>query len=231
MSRFASIFSSALLGTVASLLFAATAIADVNSGPGFYIGAGVGGYHTAEDFKEIENSYVKSGMKTNNLDTPVYGGMFGYKFSEYFRADVNGQYRKFKYSASDEIANLSQKIKNYSVFLNGYVDLPNYTVFTPYVTVGAGYSHINPDSLKFRDKVSLGISYDAPGIATDSFAWNVGVGTRMKFYKSLDLDLGYRYTDLGEVKVDKVSPGGFDISSASQNLKIHQLIVSLICNF
>lgn len=232
MNRFASIFSRAL-GAVASLLIVASAMADVNSGPGFYIGAGVGGYHTAEDFKEIEYSYVKGDIKTSNLNTLMYGGMFGYKFTEYFRADVNGQYRKFNYSASDDLLKFNQKIKNYSVFLNGYVDIPNYTVFTPYVTAGAGCAHnVTSDlSATSSNRLNTELEFDSPGRNTTNLAFNAGVGTKMKMYKNFDLDIAYRYADLGKIKVDATNDGSdLPVPSASQHLKIHQLMLSVICN-
>ena len=196
--------------------------------PGFYAGAGLGGF-IANEFKDIENSYVKSNPK---MSLPVFNILTGYKYNKYFRADINGQYRDFKYSATEDDSNVEQKIKNYSLFLNGYVDVLTDTMFTPYVTAGLGFAKNDPDSLTVRDTMLPGFNYDAKGKQTNNFAWNIGAGSRVNIYENLDLDISYRYVDLGKIEVDSTSTKkDVAISAASQDLRTHQGLLSLIYNF
>lgn len=203
---------------------------DINNGKGFYIGASAGIYRTAEDFKEIKGGYVKSYLKTRNFQTLAYGGFAGYKFNQFLRADVNGQIREFQYGATEDRTKFSQKIRNYTLFVNGYVSLPTETVFTPYATIGIGYSHNQNGSLEAISS-SPDVNFNAPGKDTNNFAWNIGLGTRLKLYESFDLDVGYRYVDLGDVKTDSTASVASSISAASQKLRIHQGMLGLIYSF
>lgn len=203
-----------------------------NSDPGIYLGGGIGGFG-ANKFKETD-SYVAD--RPQGDPALVYNLFVGYKYNKYLRADINAQYRKLKYKAQRELRvfpiesiSLNQKIKNFSIFANGYVDLPNYTIFTPYVTAGIGYSQNDSSNL---DAIftSPSLSGSAPGKKSNDFAWNLGVGTKIKVYENLDLDLSYRYADLGKIRHGAAKIAGSAVPESFQDLKVHQGIVSLIYN-
>jgi opacity protein-like surface antigen len=201
-----------------------------NNAPGFYVGAGLGGL-IGQDFNAVEDTYVKAKPKGQPF-LHLYNLLAGYKVNEYFRAEANGQYRGLKYSGNDATGTYNQKINNYSLFLNGYVDIPTNTVFTPYVTAGLGYAHNISGTLFGRDNAPAA-NFDAPGKSTSNFAWNIGFGSKMKIYENVDLALDYRFVDLGKVGTHATVDNNTvpnTISATSQNLRVHQGLLSLIYN-
>jgi opacity protein-like surface antigen len=185
-----------------------------------------------------------NGKPKNNL---TYGLAVGYKFDNSFRADINAQFRKLNYSnmfdlenGTDEV-NQNQKIKNYSVFVNGYYDFSVNTL-TPYVTLGVGYACNKSGDLTsiFTDLPDGPKSFKATGKGKSSFAWNAGVGTLIKLNNSLDLDLAYRYLDLGKAAArptkligggSLANPQGDDVTLSKQAVRAHQVTVGLIYKF
>src|SRR5690349_16728280 len=94
---------------------------------GVYIGVG-GNKAFARSFKSAGFTYPNSKAPGNNI---MPTAVIGYRFNKFFRTDLNAQMRKFHYSGGQSIK-VSQKINNYTAFLNAYLDIPNYTVFAPY---------------------------------------------------------------------------------------------------
>jgi len=208
-----------------------------NNSPGFYVGGGLGAVR-AKGFKEVTGEYINTYAKGKLKGKPalhLYNFFAGYKFNEYFRADVNGQYRSFKYSTVEaEVVGTStyeQKIKNYSLFLNGYIDAPTKTAFTPYVTAGLGYASNTPNALAYKYPTQSVLNFNAPGKKTGNLAWNVGVGSKIRIYKNWDLSAEYRYVDLGKVKAKTAVNGNKNtVPAASQKLKVHQGLLNVIYN-
>lgn len=217
---------------------------------GFYVGAGAGWFDAANEFKAHEPedgtqfSYVKKKPKGDPAVVPNI--LVGYRFNEYFSADINAQYRKFKYEAIRDLdgginkfkQQFNQEVKNYSLFLNANLGVPTGTLFTPYVTAGIGYARNSGDLASVVTNLNTGkvdpdLGFKSPGKKTNNFAWNAGLGAKVKVNKNFDLDLSYRYLDLGKVRVDKTSfSGDADsvVSATSQHLKAHQVLLNLIYN-
>jgi len=87
-----------------------------------------------------------------------------------------------------------------SVFVNFYHDFRNHTVFTPYLSAGAGFS-----STRFKIYNSAFTEADR----SNSFAWNVGIGAICNIFRNeIDLDIGYRFVDYGKAKFSRDIPGG-----------------------
>ena len=149
-------------------------------------------------------------LKTKgNFVAPVAGIGAGYQFNEFFRADVNAQYRntptKFKSSRS-QIKN-----KSYAVMVNGSVDMPTSTMFTPYATAGLGFG-----KLKKATTLSSGKTKDKSGLV-----WNVGFGAKTQLQSNVGLDVGYKFVNLGEVKL----PQG------KLKVQAHELTAGVIVSF
>lgn len=199
---------------------------------GVYIGVSGGLYGTAKDFKEVDTNYVKSRLRSSFANLS-YGGMIGYQFSDIFRIDINGQYINFRYRASeDETLKLKQDIYSYAFFCNGYLSLPSETVYSPYVTVGVGYVYNESSHLEAKDVTEPDLDYSASGKNMGSFAWNIGGGMRIKMYEHVDLDLSYRYASLGKAGIRMAKDArNRTISAASQDIAVHQGILSLVYKF
>ncbi len=138
----------------------------------FYVRADIGGE------KLVTKTYLGGSFdhKHTGKVKPTYNIGAGYIFDEYFRADLNLRYNK-----------ASSDFKSFALLLNGYVDLPNSTMFSPYVTAGVGAA---------KNKVS----HEALKVNKTVFAYTAGLGVRTKIQDNLSADLGYRYNNLGDVK-------------------------------
>ena len=122
------------------------------------------------------------------------GAGLGMRFGEMFRADVTAEYRgivaasgSYQSGAGTE----STSIDGYVGFANAYLDFNKFEKFTPYVGAGVGAAYLR-----------------AGGVKTLGFAWNANVGTSFKVTDNIELDINYRYTDLGTARSpSSVSPG------------------------
>ena len=200
---------------------------------GFFIKGEVGKIF-AQKFKDTPTSGYIDGNVSNYA---LYGAGAGYKFNEMFSANLGIQYRRFKYNAMLNDRSVSQNINNYSVLLNGFYSIPTSTLFTPYLSAGIGYTYNKPSDLKSSVNSNDPDILEEQGSSTASkqnsqaFIWNLGLGTKVKISKAIDLDLSYRYINLGKVKVQSTVTDLDEIlSAASQNLNGHQITLGIIFN-
>ena len=149
------------------------------------------------------------------------GGGFGYKFLTWLRADLTADYR----FESDFEANSAQpgftrrdraNFDSTTILANGYVDLGTWYGITPYAGAGAGVAFN-----KFKDyQVEVTCVTTACGgptagafaigpqpVATlgeeelkASFAWALMGGVAVDVGGGFQIDAGYRYVNLGEVR-------------------------------
>lgn len=136
-----------------------------------------------------------------------------------FRAEAEFMYvARGKESDSTGLGNnihYSQKNEVKALFFNGYYDLHNSTIFTPYVGAGLGVAWI-------KSSGSLN-GWGAGNESDTNLAWNVGVGVGVELNYNATLDFGYRYARLGEAQTS-TSLNGYHLKS---NLGLHQFTVGL----
>jgi len=204
---------------ISTLLYAGTSAASPLEN--VYLKAGAGGmiYRKFKETGDDNDGYVKKAPKTS----PVYNIGLGYRFCDSLRADLNLQYAKIKYKASDrEIVNLRQSFTSIAGFFNGYYDIKLHDKIIPYLTAGIGVGHNKASDLKEDDILPRKAKNKT------SFIWNVGGGVAYNLNKNYALDIAYRYVDLGTVTtkdIDIVCYGG------RQSFRAHQLMGSIIYNF
>jgi opacity protein-like surface antigen len=139
----------------------------------------------------------------------------GYKFNDWLRADVTGEYRgAASFHGSDNTSfslgggargvgtdNYTASKSELLFLANAYVDLGTWWCITPYVGAGIGTSRVTISG--FRDDgialvpgstVSTAYADDA---SKWNFAWALHAGLSYNVSKSMAIDFGYRYTDLG----------------------------------
>jgi opacity protein-like surface antigen len=163
-----------------------------------------------------EPGYVTDWMNDGDFSSaPTFSLGAGYKFNDWFRADLTGQYRgKADFSASQRVTNSNNPDlppyftddytarKSEWLFLaNGYVDLGTYRGITPYVGAGIGTSRNTISD--FRD---VNNELNAGGYAGSesqwNFAWALHAGLGIQITENLIFDLGYSYVDLGNATTD-----------------------------
>lgn len=170
-------------------IFAAMHINSANAEcDGFYL-AGRAGYAKYE----VEDS--RSGVSTNLSGYVVdkkrfmASGALGYRYN-HFRGELEYVWRK-KNSAT--VAGITEgKFKSESYMFVVYYDFFPYSWFTPFVNAGLGYTR---SKLSFHNKI-VDAGYQAKD---DSFTWSLGAGISAKVTNRFNIDLGYRYYDMGEL--------------------------------
>jgi len=197
----------------------------------FYVRGDVGAFIPANKFKsrDDDDPYATKMLK----QTAIYNIGIGYKITDCIRSDLNFSYRNLQYKALDSDNNtMTQKIKSYSIFLNGYFDFININkMFKPYLTAGVGYGNNKTSDLVEVQATTNIETGRFPGVKKRNFIWNVGLGTRFIINDTFNLDATYRYIDLGKIKTkDNIAPFASpeELPAASQRLKAHEITCGVI---
>ncbi len=209
----------------ATFISSAALAADLPPPPPMYIPPPVedfGGWYLRGDIgfsnqqvKRLDNAlYYTPGTSVQNtglgFDTAgIFGLGAGYRFNNWFRADVTGEYRgKSNFHGTDLVSfnGTPSGVNNYGgsksewlVLANVYADLGTWWCITPFVGVGIGGSRNTISS--FTDTgITGGVPSfaTAPGASQWNLAWAVHAGLAYKINPSLTLELAYRYVDLGD---------------------------------
>jgi opacity protein-like surface antigen len=166
---------------------------------------------------------VSASFTSASIDTDFsWGGGFGYRFTDYFRADatVDGFRADFNGSTSSDETCIglpdddttcrsenSSEVSAVSVMANGYVDLGTYVGFTPYVGAGAGMSYVSWDNLDDTtycvdgggdvclSDAAVG-STSHPGENGWRFTYALMAGVAYDISKNFKVDVGYKYRSI-----------------------------------
>ncbi len=180
---------------------------------GVYIGTsyGVGiANKIGSHYKIDEGTYLPSEKPKNSR---IFGLALGYKFNDNIRAELAlNRFHKFKFkpylSATDKDNKTAhfyfdQKISASALFANLYFDVNTFEKFTPYISLGIGYSRNKSGDLNLTTKQDG--EGDERGITNKSdsynkFAYNVGAGIAYKLNDKVFLEVvNYKYYNLGKV--------------------------------
>lgn len=135
----------------------------------------------------------------------MFSGALGYRY-KYFR--IEGEY-VWRETREDSHTNLvprliggyrftrrTEEFSSKSYMANIYWDISPYTMFTPYLSAGLGITKLEHS---FKNISSSGtpttVKYD-----DDNFTWSVGGGLSAQVTTRFNIDLGYRYYDMGELE-------------------------------
>jgi opacity protein-like surface antigen len=189
---------------------------------GWYLRGDIG--MTTSSAKLHVNAYdtLPSGTVLQQLGHGFDGGMsydlgVGYRFNNWFRADITGEYRaKVGFNGTDFLnfpnggGQLSDVYnggyKSWVGLVNAYVDLGTWWCLTPFIGAGVGAAHVQTTG--FQDSGALftnvggqnvvtGASYFANGASTTNFAWAAHAGVAYKVTNNFTVELAYRYLDMG----------------------------------
>ena len=148
----------------------------------------------------------------------AFGAGAGYKFTDWFRADVTGDYLDpLHYAANIPCGincaiNQRTDIERFDGLVNGYVDLGTFAGFTPYVGAGVGVAGTVHDGSIRIDGAPLAsgvidprtgtlVTSGIPSHTDYGFAWAAMAGVSYAVAPHMLLDIGYRYLDLGRTTV------------------------------
>lgn len=119
----------------------------------------------------------------------MISGALGYRY-EHFRGELEYVWRK---QTEDETEFDTLKFKSYSYMANVYYDFMPYNWWTPYIGGGLGYTKLKYNNL---DTTSSFSSKYKEG----NFTWALGAGASLKVTNRFNVDLGYRYYDMGSLE-------------------------------
>jgi opacity protein-like surface antigen len=156
----------------------------------------------------------------------LVGAGLGYKFNNWFRADVTGEWRgAAAYNSINRYTGgggspciecydvYRASIGGGAIFANGYFDLGTWAGVTPYVGAGVGgayhkFSTITDQNPTAPGGFGIGRSNDR-----FSFAWALMAGLAYTVNRNLTMEIGYRYADLGKAEAGAIAcanvGGGF----------------------
>lgn len=148
----------------------------------------------------------------DNQDAGIMALGLGYHMNHYTKADMTVGYRGF--GKVDMKADRKGKTDVWSmpVLANLYMTYPMFERFDIYGMGGLGMSFNNTDSLP-----------GASGRMKSNFAWTAGAGIEYQMYDCISVDLGYRYTDLGEARVK--SRAGYT-GKSKQDLRSNDVLLT-----
>jgi len=160
------------------------------------------GYYTSIQIGIAANSqadlkFTDGTRGTSDIDPGmVVSGAFGYRFFPWLRAEGELGYFDGEF---DKSSSSSMDVMTYMA--NVYLDWQNNSGFTPYVGVGLGLAYLSVDvSESFVDS---GTTYTWVSNDSDNaFAWQAGLGVSYEVQNRLMADLGWRYIDTGEIKLN-----------------------------
>lgn len=175
---------------------------------------------------------------SNDADSSAIVGLgVGYHFNEHIRADATLGYRGwYKVNASETISGTTLSgaadINSTVGLVNAYYDIGHFDRFTPYVGGGVGLAsnHVGSTELALG---GVGIGNIGSHTNTD-FAWQLSAGTAINIAHGIDLDIGYRYLDMGTAKTgDNATVSGTPVTGATLkgNLQANEVQAGLRIGF
>jgi opacity protein-like surface antigen len=212
----------------ASLMSSAAFAADMAIAPPPYappIVEDFGGWYLRGDigFSNQRVSRLNNALDVNattsvqnlNFNTAgIFGLGVGYRFNNWFRADITGEYRgNSQFFGTDAITfpggfgtDTYHATKSEWVVLgNAYVDLGTWWCMTPFIGAGVGGARVSING--FTDQ---GIVTPVPGpgpalaslafgdnVSRWNFAWALHAGVAYRVTPNFTVELAYRYLDMG----------------------------------
>src|SRR5437867_2441599 len=154
-------------------------------------------------------------VPTLNFNTAgIFGLGVGYRFNNWFRADITGEYRgNSQFFGTDRITYVGgvgtdtyHATKNeWVVLANAYVDLGTWWCITPLIGAGVGGARVAINGFTHQTMaLNGGVGPALPGLAFGdnvskwNFAWAAHAGLAYKVSPNFTVEFAYRYLDMGD---------------------------------
>jgi opacity protein-like surface antigen len=136
----------------------------------------------------------------------------GYRFNNWFRADVTGEYRgNSQFFGTDHITfpggvgtdTYHATKSEWVVLANAYADLGTWWCITPFIGAGVGGARVSINNFTDQGITNLGAGA-LPGLAFGdnvsrwNFAWALHAGLAYQVSPNFTVELAYRYLDMGD---------------------------------
>lgn len=203
----------------------------VEVGTGWYLRGDVGyvDYNTPRDIAfHIPTVLPLNGERLDK--TFSVGGGIGYQLTNWLRADATIDHR-FGAELSGtrpfptyDLGYVRDQadVESTSYLLNAYVDLGYWSGVTPYLGAGIGLASNRFTNIR-REFYALGqpagTGFPTPH-TTNNLAWALMAGVAVDVGSGFKIDLGYRYTHLGDARTRIDGPGA---GIRTDDLKTHEI--------
>ncbi len=160
----------------------------------------------------LDANNTSSSQNINFNTAGIFGLGAGYRFNNWFRADVTGEYRgnsqfigtdRITYPGGVGIDTYHATKKEWVVLGNAYVDLGTWWCMTPFIGAGVGGARVAINGFTDAGIANQG-GGALPGLAFGdnvskwNFAWAVHAGVAYKVTPNFTVELAYRYLDMGD---------------------------------
>ncbi|MFL0791204.1 MAG: outer membrane protein [Prochlorococcus sp.] len=177
----------------------------------------------------------------------VIDAALGYRFNEWLRAEALLSYRPSSdYGGEANFLNagasqpVSANLSSIAGFAVGYLDLPKIGKIQPFLGSGVGSARNRISSVRY-DFPKLGSSAKTTivGGTSHGFAWLLTAGVAIPLSPQLNLDIAYRFTDLGRVLTDdgmasierQMGRSSLEIAGTESHLQTNGVIATLRYHF
>jgi opacity protein-like surface antigen len=171
---------------------------------GWYVRADIG-----QRWNNITGADAAPGFVNPTTDTSGTGAAFSFGAGfrrDWIRADLTVDYvvpQKYQGTVVTP-GDVTAKIQPDTALLNIYADLGSWHRLTPYIGAGIGATRVTVSD--FNSAVTPPFT-GAPDFRQWNLAWAAMAGTAFAISRNLQLDLGYRYLNFGNVQSSD-GPGG-----------------------
>jgi opacity protein-like surface antigen len=156
---------------------------------------------------------LTTSVQNNSFNTAgIFGLGAGYKFNNWFRADVTGEYRgNSQFYGTDAITypggvgtdTYHATKSEWVVLANAYVDLGTWWCMTPFIGAGVGGARVSINNFTDQSIANNG-GGALPGLAYGAnaskwnLAWALHAGVAYRVSPNFTIELAYRYLDMGD---------------------------------
>jgi opacity protein-like surface antigen len=178
---------------------------------GWYLRGDIGfSNQKTKGLSNVLNNAPGTTVQTINSDfdtAGIFGVGVGYRFNNWFRADVTGQYRGKANYHGLEVVNFNGapvgtdeyrgSKSEWLVLANAYVDLGTWWCITPFVGAGVGMSRNTISNFTDINTPTAGVAFGDTA-SKWNFAWAAHAGLAYKVTPGMTMELGYSYVNLGD---------------------------------
>jgi len=165
----------------------------------------------------LEANLLTQSQKADFSTAGIFGLGAGYRFNNWFRADVTGEYRGSSTLNGYEVNTFpagggatgngfnkyTGNKSEWLVMANVYADLGTWWCITPFVGAGVGGARVTmANYTDVGQTLAGGVTSPSAAFADSAsrwnFAWAVHAGLAYKINPSMTMELAYRYLDMGD---------------------------------
>jgi opacity protein-like surface antigen len=155
----------------------------------------------------LDSQAIASHQNLTFSTAGIFGLGAGYRFNNWFRADVTGEYRgNSTFFGTDNLTYIgpSYGVDTYHatksewvVLGNAYVDLGTWWCMTPFIGAGVGGARVSINNFTDVNTPTAGVAF-GDNVSKWNLAWALHAGVAYKVSPNFTVELAYRYLDMGD---------------------------------